>query len=152
MQTVRMEARTLQAENTMTPGQMVESYKFGEIVALWARERVEHELVVARALARGVIVDGLRLQSVDPRWLKQDRSLNGYPYVGYVAVPDGTPILLRAEVLEHLLSVVRSGAEPDVALLNVEFITRSDFLQWLLATSQALPRFWFSADEPLPKP
>ena len=71
----------------MTPSQMVESYKFWDVVTLWARERLEHEIVVARALARGVVVDGLRFQSVDPRWVKQDQSLSGYPYVGYVSTP-----------------------------------------------------------------
>ncbi len=131
----------------MTPSQMVESYKFWDVVTLWARERLEHEIVVARALARGVVIDGLRVQSVDPRWVKQDQSLSGYPYVGYVAAPGGIPVLLRAETLEHLLSVARSAAEPRAALLGSEFVMRSDFLHWLLATSQPLPEFWFSPEE-----
>ena len=71
----------------MNPSHLVESFKFWDIVTLWARERLEHEVIVARSLARGVIVDGLRFQSVDPQWLKQDQSLSGYPYVGFVAVP-----------------------------------------------------------------
>ena len=53
--------------NDMEPGQLVETYKFWEVAALWARERLENELVVARSLARGIVVDGLRFQSVDPR-------------------------------------------------------------------------------------
>ncbi|MGH8720847.1 MAG: hypothetical protein ACREU4_02605 [Burkholderiales bacterium] len=66
----------------MHPGQLVASYKFWDIAPLWAGERLDNELVVARALARGIIVDGLRFQSVDAKWVKPNRSLTGYPYVG----------------------------------------------------------------------
>ena len=65
----------------MEPGQLVETYKFWDVVPLWAHERLEDELVIARALARGIVVDGLRFQSIDPRWVKSDRSLSGYPYI-----------------------------------------------------------------------
>ena len=131
----------------MNPSHLVECFKFWDIVTLWARERLEHEVIVARSLARGVIVDGLRFQSVDPRWLKQDQSLSGYPYVGFVAVPGGTPVILRAEALEHLLSIVRSAAEPSSTNLSAEFVSRSDFLHWLQSTGQALPAFWFTQGE-----
>lgn len=126
----------------MNPSQMVESYKFWDVVALWSRENLEHELVIARALARGVIVDGLRLHSVDPRWMKPDQSLTGYPYVGYSAKGETPPILLRAEVLEHLLAVVRSAAEPSRQILGNEFLLREEFVQWLSNTGQTIPAFW----------
>jgi hypothetical protein len=42
--------------------------------------------MIARALAAGVIRDGLILHSTDPKWLKADDGkleLRGTPYVGY---------------------------------------------------------------------
>lgn len=131
----------------MQPGQLVESYKFWDVAPLWAAERLENELIIARALARGVIVDGLRFQSVDSRWLKANRSLTGYPYVGYAANPEKPPVLLRAEALEHLLSVVRQGTVPSREVLNVEFVQRDDFRAWLTMTKQALPHFWYTDAE-----
>jgi len=131
----------------MEPGQLVETYKFWDIVPLWARERLENELVIARALARGIIVDGLRFQSVDPRWIKADRSLCGYPYIGYAAIADTPPVLLRAETLEHLLAVVRQAAVTSREILAAEFVARADFHSWLKATGQALPSFWFTDAE-----
>ncbi|SRR5258706_1681929 len=131
----------------MEPSQLVETYKFWDIAALWARERLENELVVARALARGIVVDGLRCQSIDPRWVKADRSLSGYPYIGYAAIPDAPPVLLRAEALEHLLAVVRQAAVPSREILAPEFVARTDFRSWLMATEQALPSFWFTDAE-----
>jgi hypothetical protein len=125
------------------PSQLVETYKFWDVVSLWAREQLAHEQIVARALARGVVVDGLRFQSVDPRWVKADRSLTGYPYIGYAAHPDTQPVLLRADALEHLLSVVRTAAEPSRDALSEEFVSRQDFRTWLQATNQPLPSFWF---------
>ncbi|HTJ97583.1 MAG TPA: hypothetical protein VL381_08945 [Rhodocyclaceae bacterium] len=130
----------------MKPSQLVESYKFWDIVTLWARERLEHEIIVARSLARGVIMDGLRLQSADPRWLNQNLALTGYPYVGYVAAEGRPPVILRAEVLEHLLAIVRSAEEPSPVHLAETFVSRTDFLHWLMATGQALPSFWFSKE------
>jgi hypothetical protein len=127
---------------------LVESYKFWDVVALWSRERLEHELIVARALARGVIVDGLRLHSVDPKWISADRSLTGYPYVGYSAKGDGPPILLRAGALEHLLAVVGSAVEPSREALSAEFLIREDFRVWLTGNGQTLPSFWFGGAEP----
>jgi hypothetical protein len=131
----------------MKPGQIVESYKFWDIAPLWASERLENELVIARAMAKGIIVDGLRFQSVDPRWLKANRSLTGYPYVGFAANPENPPVLLRAEALEHLLSVVRQGTVPSRDVLTEEFVRRDDFKAWLSATKQPLPSFWFTDAE-----
>jgi hypothetical protein len=131
----------------MEPGQLVETYRFWDVAALWARERLDNEIVVARALGRGVIVDGLRFQSVDPQWIKTDRSLNGYPYVGYAAKPDTPPVLLRAEALEHLLSIVRQATTPSRELLASEFVSREEFRAWLASTDQALPSFWFTDSE-----
>lgn len=54
----------------MTARHHTESYKFWDVVALWAKEQLESEEVVARALAKAVIRDGLRLQSTDIRWVK----------------------------------------------------------------------------------
>jgi hypothetical protein len=122
--------------------QLVECYKFWDIVTLYARERLEHDSIIARALARGVVVDGLRLQSVDARWLDAARSLTGYPLVGYSAKGDA-PVLLRAEALEHLLSVVRTAAEPQRDALDQEFVQRDDFGRWLKGIGQPLPAFWF---------
>ena len=48
---------------------LVETYKFWEIVTQWAKERLEHEDVVARALSRAVICEGLPLNGVDKRWV-----------------------------------------------------------------------------------
>jgi hypothetical protein len=131
----------------MNPGQLVETYKFWDVAALWAAERVENELVIARAMARGIIVDGLRFQSADARWLKANRSLTGYPYVGFTADPDKAPVLFRAEALEHLLSVVRQGTVPSRDILSEEFVGREDFRAWLLATKQPLPSFWYTDRE-----
>jgi hypothetical protein len=131
----------------MEPSQLVETYKFWDVVALWSRERLENDVVVARALARGIIVDGLRFQSIDPRRIKSDRSLSGYPYIGYAALPDAPPVLLRAEALEHLLAVVRQAAVPSREILAPEFVARADFRTWLAATKQALPSFWFTDEE-----
>lgn len=134
----------------MSSSQLVESYRFWDVVALWARETLQHEEVVARALARGVIRDGLRFVSVDPKWIKPDADnaeFHGYPYVGYCA-KQGTPlVVLRASVLQHLLSIVERAALPSRKLLYDLFVTRSDFRKWLDATKQKPPEFWFAAQE-----
>ncbi len=54
-------------DKVMPLSQLVESFKFWDVVALWAKEQLDHEEVVARALAKAVICDGLRLNSVDKR-------------------------------------------------------------------------------------
>ncbi|MET0210592.1 MAG: hypothetical protein ABW220_16210 [Burkholderiaceae bacterium] len=131
----------------MNPSQMVETYKFWDVASLWATERLENETVIARAMARGIITDGLRFQSVDPRWVKADRSLTGRPYVGYAANPEKSPVLLRVEALEHLLAIVRQAATPTREGLAEEFVARDDFRNWLEATGQTPPSFWFTASE-----
>ena len=127
---------------------LVESYKFWDIVVLWAKERLEHEDIVARALARGIICDGLKFQSTDSRWLKgKEMELRGYPYVGYFSKPGETMVILNAETLEHLLSIVRKAKTPSRIKLKEEFILRDDFKKWLKETGQPLPIFWFSEKE-----
>jgi hypothetical protein len=125
---------------------MVESYKFWDIVTLWAKERLDHEEIVARALARGIICDGLKCQSIDMRWVKDGKAkmeFRGYPYVGYCAEPGGPMIILRAEALEHLLAIVRKAKTPSKKWLGEEFVFRDDFKAWLNKTEQPLPNFWF---------
>jgi hypothetical protein len=131
----------------MQPRHLIETHKFWDVASLWATERLENEVAVARALARGIVIDGLRFQSADAKWMKADRSLTGYPYVGYAAVPEAPPVVLRAEALEHLLTVVRQAAVPSRDILSVEFIGRGDFRKWLVATKQLLPSFWFTDEE-----
>lgn len=131
----------------MHPGQLVASYRFWDIAPLWAAERLDNELVIARALARGIIVDGLRFHSVDSNWVKPASSLTGFPYVGYAADPEKPPVLLKAEVLEHLLAVVRQAAVPSREIIREEFVLREDFAAWIHATRQMLPAFWFGDDE-----
>jgi len=126
--------------------QLVESYRFWDIVTLWSQERLEHEELVARALAAGVIRDGLIIQSQDLRWMNArsgQQELKGYPYVGYCAEAGHPMIVLRADALEHLLGVVNRAARPDRSRLREEFITRNDFRSWLEKTSEPLPHFWF---------
>jgi hypothetical protein len=129
------------------PDQLVESYRFWDAVALWAHERKENEAVIARLLARAVVVDGLRLHSVDTRWMNAERCARGYPYVGYAAMGEGSPARLRADALEHLLRVVRGADEPRRELLTDEFFLKTEFRIWLRSTEQALPAFWFSAGD-----
>jgi len=133
---------------------MVESYKFWDVVTLWAKERLDHEDIVARALAHGVIKDGLICQSIDIRWIKDGKvkiEFRGYPYVGYCAEPEGSMIILKAEALEHLLAIVRQGKTPLKKLLQDEFIFREDFQNWLEKTDQPLPNFWFSESKKVVK-
>jgi hypothetical protein len=131
----------------MTMRREVESYKFWDIVTLWAREGLESEEIVARALAKGVVREGLRLNSTDLRWVKGKGSalaLNGQPYVGFCAKRGGELCVIRAEALEHLLGVVTEARRPSRKALREEFILREDFRRWLRATKHALPAFWFS--------
>lgn len=130
----------------MSLSQHVESYRFWDIVAQWAQEQVQHESVVARAMARGVVRDGLRLQSVDARWLNQGTfELRGAPLVGYVAREGCLPIFIRATALTHLRQVVESAAVPDRECLFEEFVTKQDFLTWLAQCKLPVPSFWFAA-------
>jgi hypothetical protein len=102
----------------MQASQLVESYKFWDVVTQWARESLQSEEIVARALARGVIMDGLRVNSTDPRWMKTDRSLTGSPYVGYTAVPGAAPLVLRIEALEqaHQMNIRDKACVPAVVV------------------------------------
>ena len=134
----------------MTARHQVESFRFWDIVTLWAKEELESEEIVARALAKGIIRDGLRLNSTDLRWVKGKASalaLNGQPYVGFCAKPGGELCVLRAEALEHLLGVVREARRPSRKVLHNEFIFRDDFRRWLRNTKQPLPAFWFARSE-----
>ena len=132
----------------MATRHQIESFKFWDIVTLWARVELDSEELVARALAKGVIRDGLRLNSTDLRWIKGKPSalaLNGQPYVGFCARPGGDLCVLRSEALDHLLAVVRQARRPSRKALHQEFILREDFRHWLRATKQRLPAFWFSS-------
>ncbi|MBL8482010.1 MAG: hypothetical protein JNJ60_07440 [Rhodocyclaceae bacterium] len=134
----------MHARQPLTP--YVESYRFWDVVTLWARERLEHEQIVARALARAVIFDGLKLNSVEARWLPGDQrgpALNRRPYVGYRARPGAATCILRAVALQHLLGVVLRGKDLSRHVLHEEFLLRDDFRAWLLSQELQLPQFWF---------
>jgi hypothetical protein len=122
----------------------IDSYKFWDIVELWGRERLVHDIVISRELAAGIIKEGLKFQSTDPCWLKSSEELLSYPYVGYSAVPGEEPIIIKAEVLEHLLAVSRNKKNASKFILRDEVVSRTDFEAWLIRTSQPLPCFWFS--------
>lgn len=127
--------------------QFVESYRFWDVATLWARERVEHENVVASVLARGVICDGLRLQSVDDRWVEGNNravEFRGFPYVGYRAEPKAPMCVLRASALDHLLGIVNRADVPSPEKLSQEFILQKDFRAWLVRRDLRLPTFWFA--------
>jgi len=138
----------------MTLGLKIESHKFWDLVTLWAKERLEHESLVARALATAVVREGLILHSTDPRWLKANDGkleLRGTSYVGYDPLGAGEIMILKAETLEHLLSVVRAAKEPDKKRLSDEFVFRSDFARWLIWSGEKWSQFWFpEGEEKLP--
>ena len=130
----------------MNPSHQVESYRFWDVVTQWARDTLQHEQVIARALAKGVVRDGLRMQSVDAQWLNAGTfELRGLPLVGYVANAGQLPIFIRASALKHLRDVVDRAAEPLPALLFEEFVTKQDFRQWLDQFQIQLPAFWFGS-------
>lgn len=131
----------------MQDSQLVESYKFFDVMQLWARERLVHEVLVSQELARGFVSEGLRFQSVDPKWLTAQETFRGQPYVGYVALPGDKPVCIRAPALEHLLAVARAAADPDRSLLSEEYVSRGDFQRWLVHTGRPFPAFWFGAEE-----
>jgi hypothetical protein len=132
----------------MDLGHHVESFRFWDVVAQWSRETLQHELIVARALAKGVIRDGLRLQSVDAAWAKPGTfELRGAPLVGFVARPGSLPVFIRASALRHLTDVVEKATTPEPLLLYEEFITRQDFRAWLAQTGLRAPSFWFAAGD-----
>jgi hypothetical protein len=140
---------TLTGGGTMVLSQHVESYRFWDVVNLWAEERLEHEHVVARALARGVVRDGLRMQSVEDRWLSAGTfELRGAPLVGYVARQGGLPIFIRASALAHMRDIVERAATPDRQQMLEEFVTKQDFLTWLARFKLPVPSFWFAPAKP----
>src|SRR6187431_1749984 len=98
----------------MSLSRHVESYPFWEVAVLWAAERREDLTAVARAMARGVLREGLRVQSVDARWSRPGTfDLRGAPLVGYVALEGVLPIFIRASALGHLRAVVERAVLPD---------------------------------------
>ena len=132
----------------MPLSQMVKSYKFWDVVVFRSKERLEHEDMVARALARGIICDDLKFQSADPKWFKgKEMELRGYPYVEYFAKPGESMVILNAETLEHLLSIARKAKTPSREKLQKEFVLRNDFKKWLEETGQLQPVFWFAEKE-----
>ena len=129
----------------MDIGHQVESYRFWDIVTLWGREKLQHEHIMARALAKGVVRDGLRVQSVDPRWTNQGTfELRGAPFVGYVAREGCLPIFIRSSALRHLTDIVERAATPEPQTLFEEFISKQDFCTWLQQSTLQLPAFWFA--------
>lgn len=124
----------------------VESYRFWDVVVQWARERLEHEHVIARVLAKGVMRGGLRVQSVDPRWANVGTfELRGAPLVGYVAREGDLPIFIRASALAHLTQVVERATVPQPEVLFDDFLTKQDFQAWLAHSKISAPSFWFEA-------
>ena len=106
----------------VAPSQLVESYRFWEVATQWAQDLLQHEHVIARVLARGVVRDGLRVQSVDPRWTNPGTfELRGGPLVGYVASEGVLPIFIRMSGWYHLRAVVDLAAVPDPHLLHEVF-------------------------------
>lgn len=132
----------------MTPSRHVESYPFWEVATRWATERNEEVAGIARAMAKGVLREGLRVQSVDSRWSKPGTfDLRGAPLVGYVALEGVLPIFIRASALAHLRSVVERATAPDPKALCEEFLTKQDSRPgWCSGT----PRPRLSGSEPRP--
>jgi hypothetical protein len=131
----------------MSLTQHVESYRFWEVATRWAAERQEEAHLVARAMARGVVREGLRVQSVDARWCKPGTfELRGAPLVGYVAIEGALPIFIRAAALAHLRNVVERAATPDPKSLFEEFVTKQDFRAWLVQWDIARPHFWYGGN------
>ena len=133
----------------MSLGHKIESHKFWDVVTLWSKERLEHESLVARALATAVIQDGLVIHSTDPKWVQSNDGnfeLKGTPYVGYDPTGLGKVMILKTESLEHLLSVVRAAKEPSKEILSQEFMFKNDFAQWLKQSGEKLPSFWFNEE------
>ncbi len=136
----------------MNLGHKIESHRFWDVVTLWAKEKLVHEILVARGLATAIIREGLILHSVDPRWLNDSGwrlgnskkfVLRGTPYVGYDPIGCGEMMILKVETLEHLLGIVNSAREPDKRKFSDEFIFRSDFARWLIWSGESWPQFWF---------
>ncbi len=121
----------------------VESYKFWDIVKLWGRETLEHDVIIARKLAQGIIKKGLRFQSTNPKWLNSTEELLRYPFIGYTSIAAEGPIIIKAQVLAHLINVAEEKADPSKLILKDEVVLKSDFKQWLVRTGQDFPTFWY---------
>jgi hypothetical protein len=130
----------------LAPSQLVESYRYWEVVTQWAQDLLQHDQVVARGMARGVIRDGLRVQSVDPKWTNPGTFELRGPLVGYVAREGVLPIFIRLSALNHLRSVVERAQVPDPQLLFEEFVTKQDFGAWLEHQGLDKPGFWFAPE------
>ena len=132
----------------MEVGHHIESYRIWDVISQWGRETLQHEIILARVIAKAVIRDGLRVQSVDPRWKTRGTfELHGAPFVGYVARDGAPPIFIRSAALKHLINIVEHAAMPDQQALFDECITRQDFKAWLEQAELPLPSFWFSVAE-----
>ena len=131
----------------MKPGQLISTYTFWEVATLWAADLQHSRTLIAKALINGVIRDGLRFQSIAAKKFDSSQPLRGDPYVGYCAMSWLKPVILRADVLEHFLHVTRTGATPSRKLVAREYVEKSDFRNWILATEQRLPPFWFALNE-----
>jgi hypothetical protein len=130
----------------IVPSHLVESYRFWEVVTQWAQDRLQHEHIIARVLAQGVVRGGLRAQSVDPRWKDVGTFELRGPLVGYVAREGDLPIFIRLSALNHLGAVVERAAVPDPQLLFEEFVTKQDFEAWLRHEKLERPSFWFAVE------
>jgi hypothetical protein len=131
----------------IVPSHLVESYRFWEVVTQWAQDRLQHEHVLARVLAQGVIRGGLRVQSVDPQWMDVGTFELRGPLVGYVARAGVLPIFIRLSALNHLRAVVERAAVPNTHLLLEEFVSKQDFEAWLRHEGLEKPGFWFAAEQ-----
>jgi hypothetical protein len=129
-------------------GHHIESYRIWDVISQWGRETLQHEIILARVIAKAVIRDGLRVQSVDPRWATRGTfELHGSPFVGYVARDGALPIFIRSSALKHLINIVEHAAMPDQQALFDECVTKQDFKAWLEQADLPLPAFWFSLSE-----
>ena len=125
----------------------IESYKFWDIVKLWGRESLEHDVVIARKLAKGVVKNGLRFQSTNPKWLNSNEELLSYPFIGYTVISTEGPIIIKAEVLAHLINVAEEKSDPSKLVLKDEIVLKNDFKKWLVRTGQSFPKFWYGSVE-----
>lgn len=137
--------RAPQMQNREPLSHFVETYRFWDVAVLWGKERLEHEDIVARVLATAFVQDGLKIQSVDTKWVKGQPSVEfrGNPYVGFKSNPEAPMCVLRAEALAHLIAVSQKAEQPSRELLAQEFIAKEDFSHWAVSKGIALPKFWF---------
>ena len=128
----------------------VESYKFWDVVALWSEEQDEPQEIIARILAKGIVREGLRLNSTEILGVRRrisELELKGQPFVGFCATPGSEMSILRVSALQHLLAVARQARGPSRNALRDEFILKEDFHRWLRTTRRQLPAFWFARSD-----